>query len=253
MIYLGEKKVGSIYLGDQKLSKIYLGEKLVWEGYPEGHIIGTATEAGIDIQTSSFCTRGSYEKLVLSCTTDTNKRFDLDTSAYDVGTYSVFFNGNYDIVTIDSFKVRFYTSSIIREIYGCNSLLRADVNGIKLLYTYYSGEVDGGRKIEMQSFLCGCYNLKYIKAGGLEWGKVERIILTFRNLPSLAELDLSGADFDNITIDRTCFSYNFGTVGTVVKVIGCSATTQNKILNALNTNNSGQTWVLNDGVITRTA
>lgn len=31
MIYLGEKKVGSIYLGDKKLSKIYLGEKLVWE------------------------------------------------------------------------------------------------------------------------------------------------------------------------------------------------------------------------------
>ena len=40
MIYLGEKKVGTMYLGDKKLSKIYLGEKLVWEGYPEGHIIG---------------------------------------------------------------------------------------------------------------------------------------------------------------------------------------------------------------------
>lgn len=54
MIYLGEKKVGTMYLGDKKLSKIYLGEKLVWEGYPEGHIIGTATEAGIDIYTSRF-------------------------------------------------------------------------------------------------------------------------------------------------------------------------------------------------------
>ena len=26
MIYLGEKKVGSIYLGEKKLSKIYFGE-----------------------------------------------------------------------------------------------------------------------------------------------------------------------------------------------------------------------------------
>lgn len=253
MIYLGEKKVGSIYLGDKKLSKIYLGEKLVWEGYPGGHIIGTATEAGIDIYTSRFYPRGSSEEVLLSCTTDTNKRFDLDTCAYDVG-YSTFFQGNDDIVTIDSFKVRFYTSSIEREISDCNSLLRADVNGIKFLYTYITNPsiIDGDKKIEMQSFLYGCDNLKYIKAGGLEWGKVESIKLTFRNLPSLAELDLSGADFDNITIDRTCFAY-IGTVGTVVKVIGCSATTQNKILNALNTNNRGQTWVLKDGVITRTS
>lgn len=252
MIYLGEKKVGSIYLGGKKLSKIYLGEKLVWEGYPEGHIIGTATEAGIDIQAGNFKVLGLQKEVSLSCTTDTNKRFDLDTSAYKVG-YAPYFISSDDIVTIDSFKVTFYTSGFERVLIGCESLLRADVNGIRLVFAYNTGFVDGNKKIYMFDSLNGSDNLKFIKAGGLEWGKVESMELTFRNLPSLAELDLSGADFDNITIDRTCFSYNFGTVGTVVKVIGCSATTQNKILNALNTNNSGQTWVLNDGVITRTA
>ena len=40
MIYLGEKKVGTMYLGDKKLSKIYLGDKLVWEGCPEGYVVG---------------------------------------------------------------------------------------------------------------------------------------------------------------------------------------------------------------------
>lgn len=39
MIYLGDKKIGKVYLGDKKLSRIYLGDKLIWDGYPEGHII----------------------------------------------------------------------------------------------------------------------------------------------------------------------------------------------------------------------
>lgn len=53
MIYLGDKKVGSIYLGDKKLSKIYLGDKLVWEGYPSGHIIGTIANSST-LDTSNF-------------------------------------------------------------------------------------------------------------------------------------------------------------------------------------------------------
>ena len=46
MIYLEDKKAGSIYLGDKKLSKIYLGDKLVWEGCPEGYVVGELVHAG---------------------------------------------------------------------------------------------------------------------------------------------------------------------------------------------------------------
>lgn len=53
MIYLGDKKTGSIYLRDKKLSKIYLGNKLVWEGYPIGHIIGTIANSST-LDTSNF-------------------------------------------------------------------------------------------------------------------------------------------------------------------------------------------------------
>ena len=96
-----------------------------------------------------------------------------------------------------------------------------------------------------------CDNLERIIANRFDWSKVSRLTCCFYNLPQLKELDLSGTNFNSVAI-LSSFK-NIGSVGTVVKVIGCSATTQNKILNALNTNNSGQTWVLNDGVITRTA
>lgn len=36
MIYLGDKKAGTVYLGGKKLSKIYLGERLVWEEFTIG-------------------------------------------------------------------------------------------------------------------------------------------------------------------------------------------------------------------------
>lgn len=87
----------------------------------------------------------------------------------------------------------------------------------------------------------------------MEWSKVKELYASFCNLPSLIELDLSGANFDNISSINSSVFKAIGKVGTIVKVSGCSETTQNKILNALNTNNSGQTWVLKDGVITRTA
>lgn len=253
MIYLGEKKVGTMYLGDKKLSKIYLGEKLVWEGYPEGHIIGTSMYPGTSFSAKSFKERGKSYATDLRCNADANKKIDFDVSQYEVGS-SQFFYGMTYIVSIDSFKVVEYIPHISCEIYGCRDLERANINGFRIVAAYYNGLIDNESKtISIQSFLCECPNLKYIQAGGFEWDKVSSIKDTFRNLPAIIELDLSGADFDGVDIEKNCFTYNFGTVGTVVKVIGCSATTQNKILNALNTNNSGQTWVLNDGVITRTA
>lgn len=252
MIYLGEKKVGSIYLGDKKLSKIYLGEKLVWEGYPEGHIIGTSMYQGTSFSANSFKERGKTYATDLRCNADANKKIDFDVSQYEVG-YSQFFYGMTYIVSIDSFKVVEYTPNISCEIYDCRDLERANINEFRIVATHMNGQIDNMLKtISIQSFLCECPNLKYIKAGGFEWDKVSRIEDAFRDLPALIELDLSGADFDGVDIDQNCFAYDFGTVGTVVKVIGCSATTQNKILNTLKTNHNGQRWVLKDGVITRT-
>lgn len=253
MIYLGEKKVGTMYLGDKKLSKIYLGEKLVWEGYPEGHIIGTSMYPGTSFSAKSFNERGKSYATNLRCNADANKKIDFDVSQYEVGS-SQFFYGMTYIVSIDSFKVVEYTDMIYREICECRNLERANINGFRIVVTYHNGVIDNESKtFPIWFFFYGCPNLKYIKAGGFEWDKVSSIKDSFRNLPAIIELDLSGADFDGVDIEKNCFTYNFGTVGTVVKVIGCSATTQNKILNALNTNNSGQTWVLKDGVITRTA
>ena len=96
-----------------------------------------------------------------------------------------------------------------------------------------------------------CDNLEKIIANRFDWSKVSRLASCFYDLPQLKELDLSGTNFNSVSI---LYSFiKIGSVGTVIKVTGCSETTQNKILNALNTNNSGQTWVLKDGVITRTA
>lgn len=245
MIYLGEKKVGSIYLGGKKLSKIYLGEKLVWEGYPEGHIIGTATEAGIRINISSYYTAG-YVKEDPIFYSDSKKRFDMDFTAKGIGLNTMLFRYGGEVYSIDSFKVTISSYKIEWEIFYCPNLTRVNINGMKV----QSSNVQ--KTFNTYAFIEGCDNLKYIKAGGVNWEQAESIGSTFSYLPSLLELDLSGANFNNTKINGTSF-LEIGTVGTVVKVIGCSATTQNKILNALNTNNSRQTWVLNDGVITRTA
>lgn len=244
MIYLGEKKVGSIYLGDKKFSKIYLGEKLVWEGYPEGHIIGTATEAGIYFDAFRYYTAGNVkEGLRFYC--DSKKRFDRDFTAKGIGPDTELFRTD-KVYSIDSFKVTISSYAVKYEIFNCSNLTRVNINGMKV-------QSNNVRKtFDTYTFIDACDNLKYIKAGGVNWEQAESIGMTFSNLPFLLELDLSGANFNNATIESNSF-WNIGTVGTVVKVIGCSSTTQNKILNALNTNNSGQTWVLKDGVITRTA
>lgn len=237
MIYLGDKKAGTVYLGDKKLSKIYLGEKLVWEGYPEGHIIGTATKAGATVQAKDYYTDNG--DVNLSCIADTNKRFDFPVP-YIVQPGSRLFYWNYNVATIDSFKATFrdWSSS---ELYSCENLKKVKLNGIKFDNSGFS----------MSIWLNSCNELQYIDARGVEWSKIGNIDNTFRSLPSLAELDLSGANFNNATFNSDNF-LDIGTVGTVVKVIGCSATTQNKILNALTTNNSSQTWELKNGIITRT-
>lgn len=237
MIYLGDKKAGTVYLGDKKLSKIYLGEKLVWEGYPEGHIIGTATKAGATVQAKYYYTDNG--DVNLSCIADTNKKFDFPVP-YIVKSGSRFFNWNSNVATIDSFKATFedWSSS---ELYCCENLKKVKLNGIKFADSGFS----------MSIWLYSCNGLQYIDARGVEWSKIGNIDNTFSYLPSLAELDLSGANFNNTAFTDSNFS-DIGTVGTVVKVIGCSETTQNKILNALTTNNSSQTWELKNGIITRT-
>ena len=236
MIYLGDKKAESIYLGDKKLSKIYLGERLVWEGYPEGHIIGTATNPGDTVTAYRYYTNSTIVNL--SCIADNNKRFDLPVPTL-IGDGSIFFYSNSYVATVDSFKALFENTSD-NELCFCSELKKVNLNGIKFTNS----------DLSMYGWLNGCKKLQYIDAKGVEWSKIESIDHSFRDLPSLVELDLSGANLSQAAI-LDCFS-KIGSVGTIVKVIGCSATTQNKILNALNANN-GQTWVLKDGVITRTA
>ena len=243
MIYLEDKKAGSIYLGDKKLSKIYLGDKLVWEGYKKGHIVGTATAAGAKMYIFQYYTAGGVKKDP-SFYSDSKKRFDMDFTTDGIGEGTELFRSN-EVSTIDSAKVTISSSSIQYEIFNCSYLTQVNINGMKVQPTY------GGKTFSTSTFIDACDNLKYIKAGGMNWEQAEYVELTFSNLPSLVELDLSGANFDNTTIRRNSF-WNFGIVGTVVKVIGCSETTQNKILNALTTNNSSQTWELKNGIITRT-
>lgn len=248
MIYLGEKKVGTMYLGDKKLSKIYLGEKLVWEGYPEGHIIGKTEEANVYLEAYGFNdAKGNAQ--TLSCTSDANKKYDLDLTPFGgYGNGSHIFFCDFLCTTIDSFKVTMYVSDMSYEVCHCDSLTKINLNGIK-----FAPENTAENNINISVSVTDCSKLEYIYAGGMEWSKVKVLDSSFCNLPSLIELDLSGANFDNISSIESSDFNAIGKVGTIVKVSGCSETTQNKILNALNTNNSGQTWVLNDGVITRTS
>lgn len=247
MIYLGDKKAGSIYLGEKKLSKIYLGEKLVWEGYPEGHIIGKVTVANNNLQAYHFYdAKGNAQ--TLGCTSDANKKYDLDLTPFGgYGDQSRIFYYDSRYATIDSFKVTMYVSYMKYEVYHCDSLTKINLNGIKFA-PRNTAENNSNIYISVRD----CSKLEYIYAGGMEWSKVKVLSSSFCNLPSLIELDLSGANFDNISsIDSSVFEA-IGKVGTIVKVSGCSETTQNKILNALNSNNSNQTWELKNGIITRT-
>lgn len=248
MIYLEDKKAGSIYLGDKKLSKIYLGDKLVWEGYKKGHIVGKATVTNNNLQAYSFYdAKGTAQ--TLSCTSDANKKYDLDLTSFGgYGDRSRIFYFDSQWATIDSFKVTMYISSIYYEVYLCGNLTKLNLNGIKFVPTN-----TGGTKVNIDSSFRDCSKLEYIYAGGMEWSKVDELSSSFCNLPSLIELDLSGANFDNISSISTTVFEDIGKVGTIVKVLGCSENTQNRIFNALKVagNYHNQTWELKDGIITR--
>ena len=159
---------------------------------------------------------------------------------------SIFYS-NRDIKKISDCNLTLYENpssrGLISFIQNCGNLIYVNLNSCKI--------VPSGILMDLKSCFKYCDNLEKIIANRFDWSKVSSLTNCFYDLPQLKELDLSGTNFNSVLI-RYSFE-NFGSVGTVVKVIGCSATTQNKILNALNTNNSGQTWVLNDGVITRTS
>lgn len=252
MIYLGEKKAGAVYLGDKKLSKIYLGEKLVWEGYPEGHIIGTYLYSG---SSGSYAVidRSGSRRTVFFDSKDSIKA-DLDLTQNGLGgqisTDSNLFNDDSLFATVNSMKITLvqpnYYTNLYKLFYNCK-VTYVDVNSVKI--------IPSAKAVSTNYFFYECDDLKTIKAGHFPWGKINSLFHCFNGLWSLELLDLSGADFSNVKFDGSSYYSSFknlGMVGTIVKVIGCSATTQNKILNALN-GNDGQTWVLKDGVITRTA
>lgn len=248
MIYLGDKKAGTVYLGDKKLSKIYLGDKLVWEGYKKGHITGTG-RAGAVFSTVVFDLDGKRHDI--NTHIDNNGKFDIDLS-FGILPDSVDLFGlhsSLNVYTVDSFCVtitsKHSNSELSSFFYICNKLVSANISRIKIT-----------NPINLIDMFYSC-SVQYIYTKGFPWEKITTIKDCFKDLSNLKELDLSGANFDNTKIskrtylDSYCFQ-NIGSVGTIIKVIGCSATTQNKILDELFTNNPGQTWVLKDGVITRT-
>ena len=251
MIYLGEKKAGTVYLGDKKLSKIYLGEKLVWEGYPEGHIIGTYLGMG---SAGSFPVNdrsGTRRDVFFDSKGSIKADLDLTQNGLggQVSTDSNLFNEDTSFATVISMKITLvqpndYTK-LYKLFYNCKATY-VDVNSVKIIL---SAKAVNSR-ISANYFFYGCDDLKTIKAGYFPWGKINSLSNCFSHLSELELLDLSGADFSNVNF-YSSFRY-LGMVGTIVKVIGCSETTQNKILNALN-GNYGEMWVLKDGVITKTA
>lgn len=246
MIYLGDKKAGSICLGDKKLSKIYLGDKLVWEGYKKGHIVGTG-EAGTVFSTTVFGSDGKRHDIVTHI--DNNGKFDIDLSFVFGPRYSAIFCNNAHVYTVDSFSVTIAgnpsDSKLDGLFYNCNHLISANISRIKVT-----------NPIDLSAIFYRS-SVQYIYTKGFPWDKITTIEYCFKELPNLKELDLSGANFDNVEISiRPYFgSYCFkdiGSVGTIIKVIGCSETTQNKILSTLNDCNTSQTWELKNGIITRT-
>ena len=158
MIYLGEKKVWTMYLGDKKLSKIYLGEKLVWEGYPEGHIIGKTEEANVYLEAYGFNdAKGNAQ--TLSCTSDANKKYDLDLTpfgGYGNGSHIFFCDPLY--TTIDSFKVTMYVSDMSYEVCYCDSLTKINLNGIK-----FAPENTAENNINISVSVTDCSKLEYPK------------------------------------------------------------------------------------------
>ena len=256
MIYLGDKKIGKVYLGDKKLSRIYLGDKLIWDGYPEGHIIGT-TDFINDTAIHLADTTGDYTIKKLDGTTydlttvSSEKRpFDFDLSE-GVASNSSFFCNKRNITSVKSFKITIHSNSSDSDInnirilfFMCPDLTYVNINGIKI----------SGVNITTAYSICNmCDSLEIIEAGRFPWNKINSVGSCFSSLPKLKVLNLSGANFDNVGIIYSF--YNIGSIGTIVKVVGCSETTQNKILTALNStlgSDDNWTWELKDGIITRT-
>lgn len=254
MIYLGEKKVGSIYLGGKKLSKIYLGDKLVWEGCPEGYVVGELVHAGdttyvkIPVKYNSTGTITDTNVCLSSPSNSTKFKANFIQDDYKIlCSAPVIFDTNGDIKKISDCNLTLYENPASKGfkyfIADCENLIYVNLNSCKI--------VPSAIAMDLKSCFRNCGNLEKIIANRFDWSKVSRVLSCFCDLPQLKELDLSGTNFNSVGI---LYSFRkIGSVGTVIKVTGCSKTTQNKILNALNTNNSGQTWVLKDGVITRTA
>lgn len=254
MIYLGEKKVGTMYLGDKKLSKIYLGDKLVWEGCPEGYVVGELVHAGdttyvkISVKYDSTGTITDMDVYLSSPSNSTKFKANFIYDDYKIlCSTPAIFDANRDIKKISDCNLTLYenpASKLFKYFIAyCENLIYVNLNSCKI--------VSSETAMDFDSCFRSCNKLEKIIANRFDWSKVSSLAGCFYDLPQLKELDLSGTNFNSVSI---LYSFKrIGSVGTVIKVTGCSETTQNKILNALNSNNVGQTWVLKDGVITRTA
>ena len=238
MIYLGDKKIGKVYLGDKKLSRIYLGDKLIWDGYPEGHIIGT-TDFINDTIIHLADTTGDYTIKKLDGTTydlttvSSEKRpFDFDLSEGVAGNCAFFSHAYWHFTSVKSFKVTIHSNSsgsndVINGIcYICHDLIYVNMNGIKI----------SGVNMLAKGMCIACDSLEIIEAERFPWNKIYKVYDSFKDLPKLKVLNLSGANFDSVDIDYSFM--DLGSIGTIVKVVGCSETTQNKILTTLNSNDN---------------
>lgn len=254
MIYLGNKKIGKVYLGDKKLSRIYLGDKLIWDGYPEGHIIGT-TDFINDTAIHLADTTGDYtiKKLDgttydLTTVTSEKRPFDFDLSKGVAGDSNFFYDRS-NITSVKSFKITIHsdnsstTSNTIASLFiYCPDITYVNINGIKI----------SGANMDAYNICTSCSSLETVEAGRFPWNQINSLYSGFYGLPKLKVLNLSGANFDSVDINIWDYNFtNLGSIGTIVKVVGCSETTQNKILTKLNSTNN-QTWELKDGIITRT-
>ena len=257
MIYLGEKKVGTMYLGDKKLSKIYLGEKLVWEGYPEGHIIGTGFWANKEESANIINGIGDPKEFLMK--SDADKKFDFDFTNYNgrLGIQPLLFQNTDFFATITSMDVTLVQLDSHTNVSGLfqnlDHITYADINRAKIVLD--SGNEFGTVGDSYMFNNCPC--LETIKAGNFSWGKIDFLYECFRDIPNLKLLDLSGADLSHISSDYFQDSfYNIGVVGAVVKLTGCNYATKSAVLKALKENdgiNYGHTWTLSGDTITKTS
>ena len=278
MIYLGDKKVGSIYLGDKKLSKIYLGDKLVWEGYPSGHIIGTIANSST-LDTSNFynnklmvselsedkygesldsiiCTllkdsKGNYKTEVGSL----NYFFDADLSSKsDIISGIVLFNSNSNRIAIENIYSMKITLTCTKSTDSLNGFITDDselksinVNGVKLDFSNTSNSM------KLTQSFSDCSNLQEIKAGKFPWEKFTELQNVFYHLSNLHKLDLSGANFDNIDLSSNYNNFRDFPTGVNIILKGCSSTTINKIHTVCVSHSSlTATWKLENDILTRT-